>query len=84
MSTENEIERANNKLLSIESLLLKASNKELELIRKLADSKGTTANVKHNWSMELFYADMERLISNLVRWREIYNQTQITKEDNNK
>ena len=66
MAKENEIERANNKLLSVERLLLNSTVDELEIMRELAEGNGATASMGDLQLEETFFNDLEELMANII------------------
>ncbi len=66
MATENEIERANNKLLLVESLLINSTVDELEIMRELAEGNGATASMGDLQLKETFFNDLEELMANII------------------
>ncbi|KKK83824.1 hypothetical protein LCGC14_2789520 [marine sediment metagenome] len=60
------IKKADNKVKSIETLLLTSTIVELELMRELAEGNAATASVNDLQLEETFYNDLEELMANIV------------------
>lgn len=63
---DEAIERANNKVKSIEVLLMNTTTEELELMKEVAKSNRATASFNSLHLEETFYSDLEELMDNII------------------